>query len=410
MEGSRASWRDILAVYAVKATTYEENGQEVVTVTDEKKDIIREVFWDMNELSARTVVEYEPHTVMVDDGEGNLVESTETVAIVYLYITVKHKTAEDIQVEYSFDKNQRQQLSELLSPEYECYLLFLEKHILPHFEPKKYTLSGITAQDLQEYYNTKLDEGLSVCTMKKHSAILHGALAEAYKKDMIAANPADKVTLPRKKKFYGQSYSVEEVQQLLSVLNDDPIRPAVILAVMYGLRRSEAVGLRWKDIDFKNKTMTICNTVTRMATVHELEETKNESSHRTLPLIPGTEEYLQSLRREQKETMLLCGNRFDDSCHVCTWPDGRSLQPDYVSQHFKQVLKKNNFRVIRYHDLRHTAGSMLLQKGIDIKTIQHFLGHSQASTTVNIYLHSISNGTVDAANAIGSMVNVGTAC
>lgn len=63
-----------------------------------------------------------------------------------------------------------------------------------------------------------------------------------------------------------------------------------------------------------------------------------------------------------------------------------------------------------YHDLRHTAGSMLLQKGIDIKTIQHFLGHSQASTTVNIYLHSISNGTVDAANAIGSMVNVGTAC
>ena len=130
---------------------------------------------------------------------------------------------------------------------------------------------------------------------------------------MIAANPADKVTLPRKKKFYGQSYSVEEVQQLLSVLNDDPIRPAVILAVMYGLRRSEAVGLRWKDIDFKNKTMTICNTVTRMATVHELEDTKNESSHRTLPLIPGTEEYLQSLRREQKETMLLCGNRFDDS-------------------------------------------------------------------------------------------------
>lgn len=79
---------------------------------------IREVFWDMNELSARTEVEYEPHTVMVDDGEGNLVESTETVAIVYLYITVEHKTAEDMRVDHSFDKNQRQQLSELLSPEY----------------------------------------------------------------------------------------------------------------------------------------------------------------------------------------------------------------------------------------------------------------------------------------------------
>ena len=231
-------------------------------------------------------------------------------------------------------------------------------------------------------------------------AILHGALAEAYKKDMIAANPADKVTLPRKKKFYGQSYSVEEVQQLLSVLNDDPIRPAVILAVMYGLRRSEAVGLRWKDIDFKNKTMTICNTVTRMATVYELEDTKNESSHRTLPLIPGTEEYLQSLRREQKETMLLCGNRFDDSCHVCTWPNGRSLQPDYVSQHFNQVLKKNNFRVIRYHDLRHTYAAekykSLINGGmtpLDAHfTVSRLLGHERPDVT-DIYLASVKGGT-----------------
>ena len=118
MEGSRASWRDVLAVYAVKTTSDKENGQEVVTVTEEKKDIIREIFWDMNELSERTEVEYETHTVMVDDGEGNLVESTETVAIIYLYITVEHKTAEDMEEEYSFDKNQKQQLAELLSPEY----------------------------------------------------------------------------------------------------------------------------------------------------------------------------------------------------------------------------------------------------------------------------------------------------
>ena len=118
MEGSRTSWRDVLAVYAVKTTSDKENGQEVVTVTEEKKDIIREIFWDMNELSERTEVEYETHTVMVDDGEGNLVESTETVAIIYLYITVEHKTAEDMEEEYSFDKNQKQQLAELLSPEY----------------------------------------------------------------------------------------------------------------------------------------------------------------------------------------------------------------------------------------------------------------------------------------------------
>lgn len=145
--------------------------------------------------------------------------------------------------------------------------------------------------------------------------------------------------------------------------------------------------------------MTICNTVTRMATVHELEETKNESSHRTLPLIPGTEEYLQSLRREQKEAMLLCGNRFDDSCHVCTWPDGRSLQPDYVSQHFNQVLKKNNFRVIRYHDLRHTYAAekykTLINGGmtpLDAHfTVSRLLGHERPDVT-DIYLASVKGG------------------
>lgn len=118
MEGSRVSWRDVLAIYAVKITTDKESGQEVVTVTDEKKDIIKEIFWDMNELSSHTEIEYETQTIIVDDGEGNLIESTETVPVTYLYISVQHKSAEDMQDGYNFDRGQRQQLAELLSPQY----------------------------------------------------------------------------------------------------------------------------------------------------------------------------------------------------------------------------------------------------------------------------------------------------
>lgn len=288
---------------------------------------------------------------------------------------------------------------------YECYCMYLDKHIYPFFEPLKLTLGTLTAQHLQRYYNTKLEEGQSVCTLKKHNAIIHGSLQEAFRKDIILFNPAEKVTLPKKKKFYGSAYSPEEAKMLLSVVNDDdPFKPALILALLYGLRRSEILGLRWSDIDFVSGTISICNTVTRMATVHECNETKNEASRRTLAMVPGTDNYFMNLLTSRVQTLPLSGATFSMNDHVCVWPDGKPLSPDYLSQHFQRVLEKYGLRKIRFHDLRHTTGSLLLEAGVDIKTIQEFLGHSQASTTVNIYLHSVKKGSALAANHLQALM------
>ena len=117
MSGSRAVWPEVLAVYAVKTTTDPDDPQEVATVDDSKKAILKDIFWRMNELSSRTESKTEEVITETDDGHGNIVETATTVTRTYLYITVSHKTAEEMADLYGFNEEQRQQLSELLAEE-----------------------------------------------------------------------------------------------------------------------------------------------------------------------------------------------------------------------------------------------------------------------------------------------------
>ena len=117
MSGSRAVWKEVLAVYSVKTTTDPDNPQEVATLDDNKKQLLTDIFWEMNEISSRTESKTEPQITESDDGHGNIVETETTVTQTYLYITVSHKTAEEMADKYGFNEKQRQQLSELLAEE-----------------------------------------------------------------------------------------------------------------------------------------------------------------------------------------------------------------------------------------------------------------------------------------------------
>lgn len=117
MSGSRAVWPEVLAVYAVKTTTDPDNAQEVATIDDSKKAILKDIFWQMNEISSRTETKTEEVITETDDGHGNIVETTTTVTRTYLYITVSHKTAEEMADQYNFNADQRKQLAELLADE-----------------------------------------------------------------------------------------------------------------------------------------------------------------------------------------------------------------------------------------------------------------------------------------------------
>ena len=117
MSGSRAVWPEVLAVYAVKTTTDSDNPQEVATIDDSKKAILTDIFWEMNQISSRTETRTETVITETDDGNGNIVETESTVTQTYLYITVSHKTAEEMAAQYGFDEEQKEQLAELLAEE-----------------------------------------------------------------------------------------------------------------------------------------------------------------------------------------------------------------------------------------------------------------------------------------------------
>ncbi len=117
MSGSRAVWKEVLAVYAVKTTTDPDAAQEVATMDDSKKQLLKDIFWQMNEISSSTSTQTETIIETSDDGNGNIVETEVTVTRTYLYITVSHKTAEEMANQFSFHEDQREQMAELLADE-----------------------------------------------------------------------------------------------------------------------------------------------------------------------------------------------------------------------------------------------------------------------------------------------------
>lgn len=145
----------------------------------------------------------------------------------------------------------------------ESYQFYLEKHIRPYLQKLYLSLSKVTPTHLQGYFNLKIKEGQSLSTLKKHNAIIRGALQEAVKKRIIPYNPVDGLTLPKQskqEKFKGTAYTAEQAQKLLLAIGDDVLYPAVFLGLCYGLRKSEVLGLRWQDIDFTADEIHIKNT------------------------------------------------------------------------------------------------------------------------------------------------------
>lgn len=287
---------------------------------------------------------------------------------------------------------------------FESYRLYIDKHIAPFFRQKGLTVKSITAKDIQAYYDTKAAEGQSANSIIKHNVVIAGALKEAKRKKLIRDNPAEDAILPRKEHFEGKAYSVTEAMKLLSVLDDERIKPAVILGLFYGLRRSEVCGLRWQDIDFDNGTMLVCNTVVKFKSLIEHEQTKSAKSKRTLALIDDTIPYLKRLKAAQDAHKARCINYDPDpQGHVCTNSKGNPFTPDYVSHAFNSLLKRHSLPHIRFHELRHTAGSLLLNSGMSAKQIAEYLGHEKVATTLDIYTHIDFEGKKEVAQIMGGI-------
>mgnify|MGYP001033839419 FL=1 len=276
---------------------------------------------------------------------------------------------------------------------YAGYETAVKRRIAPYFKKRGVTLSGLTALDIEGFYEYCINKlSLKGSTVQHFHANIHKALKYAVRHDLIGNNPMNKVDRPKSLPYTGSFYSIAEVETLFQMVKGDPVEFPVLMAAFYGLRRSEIMGLRWQAIDFENNTITIDHTVVQFRTGGETkivskERTKNKSSCRSMPLVPQYRDLLLMMKERQKSCQELCGNCYTQTDYIYVNDLGIPYTPNFVTQHFKIVLRKNSLREIRFHDLRHTCASLLLKNGVSMKEIQEWLGHSNFSTTANIYAH-----------------------
>lgn len=292
---------------------------------------------------------------------------------------------------------------------YKSYDNMVSARIRPHFEKLNLLLTEVEPKHIKMLYDEILEQGYTTNTVIHYHAVLHQALAYAVKNDYILSNPADRVKRPKKNKHISSFYTKEEILTLLDIAKDDPIYIPIVLNAYYGFRRSETLGMRWSAIDFENKTITVNHKVTELTEngktiVYAEDKLKTKSSYRTLPLIPVVEEKLLEHKAKLERNQKLFGNSYckEYMDYVCVDEMGKLFRPNFVSDHFGWLLKKYGLKKLTFKELRHSCASMLVAEGIPMKSIQEWLGHSNFSTTADIYSHIDYHAKQQSAAAIGN--------
>ena len=292
---------------------------------------------------------------------------------------------------------------------YKSYDNMVSARIRPHFENLNLLLTEVEPKHIKMLYDEILEQGYTTNTVIHYHAVLHQALAYAVKNDYILSNPADRVKRPKKNKHISSFYTKEEILTLLDIAKDDPIYIPIVLSAYYGFRRSETLGMRCSAIDFENKTITVNHKVTELTEngktiVYAEDKLKTKSSYRTLPLIPVVEEKLLEHKAKLERNQKLFGNSYckEYMDYVCVDEMGKLFRPNFVSDHFGWLLKKYGLKKLTFKELRHSCASMLVAEGIPMKSIQEWLGHSNFSTTADIYSHIDYHAKQQSAAAIGN--------
>ena len=194
---------------------------------------------------------------------------------------------------------------------------------------------------------------MSPKSLRLHKNVLFQALTEAVRNQLLSSNPCQFVQLPQKERKEAHFYSATQMQTLFATLQNDPLLPLVKITAIYGLRRSELLGLQWDSIDEERGTLAICHTVVKVTSVVEKDKTKNRTSRRAFPLTPEARAIFAEAKRKEIENRRLFGADYTENPYVFKWDDGHPYSPDYISHRFNDLLKKRGLPHIRFHEIRH---------------------------------------------------------
>ncbi len=259
----------------------------------------------------------------------------------------------------------------------------IRRHLVPGLGYIK--LQKLTIGDLQAFYAEK-SKKLKPGTVARINAVLGSALEDALKQGFIGRNVAKLVDLPRIERYEGQVLTVEQARKLLAVARGSRLDALLLMALTTGMRRGELVALRWVDVDLERGTLQVRRTLSRIPGMGYVEgEPKSKAGRRRIVLSNTVVVALKAHELKQKQARIKMGNRWQERGLIFCNIYGSFFNPDYVWVLFKKLLQKAGLPDVRFHDLRHSAATVLLAAKIDLKAVSELLGHSSVAITADIY-------------------------
>jgi integrase len=278
---------------------------------------------------------------------------------------------------------------------YLSYKQQVDIHITPALG--RVQLTKLTPQHIQRYMNDKAKPipqpggdskpGLSAKTIRYHRSILVMALTQALKWGLVARNVATLVDPPRALKYEIQPMAPEQARKFLQAIKGHRFEALFTVALSLGLRRGEALGLHWEDIDFEKRTLRVNRSLSRINHELVLSEPKTKQSRRVLDLPESLAVRLREHRTRQLEERLQAGRDWVETGMVFTSRVGTPIDPRHVKRHLDPLLVNAGLPHFRVHDLRHFCASLLLAQGVPLKVVSDLLGHTQISITADLYTH-----------------------
>lgn len=287
---------------------------------------------------------------------------------------------------------------------YASYRQMIRLHV--DDDVRRLPLVKLTPQHVQALLNAKTREGLSPRSVQYLRAILRRALAQAVRWGVVARNAAALSDSPRVERARFEPFSPEEARAFLAAVRGNRLEALYTVATALGLRQGEALGLRWQDIDFSHGTLRVVTQLQRIDGKLTLVEPKTRESRRTVSLPAVAVRSLHEHRVRQLEERLSAGERWQDHGLVFCTSRGTPICAVNLSREYHRLLARHEIRRIRFHDLRHTCATLLLVQGVDPRVIMDLLGHSQISTTMDIYAHVMPDLRKEAANKMDEVLAV----
>lgn len=276
---------------------------------------------------------------------------------------------------------------------YERYEEIVRVHLIPALGSTP--LLSLQPQHIQGYYSQALKSGrrdgkggLSALTVYKHHRVLFQALKYAVKHGMLTRNVAEAVDAPRAEHKEMTIIGVDGVNSLLEAAKGTSYYPLFYTAIYTGLRRSELLGLRWQHVDADMATLSVVETLhQRKGGEYFTKQPKSKKGRRSVAMSPALSIFLRTHKAEQEAFCEQIGTRLQPADFVFSHPDGRPIRPGSVTRAFKELSKAVGLNGLRFHDLRHTHATLMLQQGIHPKIVSERLGHSSIGITLDTYSH-----------------------